>query len=88
VGLPPLATGTTGSPEDGGHVRVALTSGNAKTWFGCDLRPVCICCSSDSRGGNLVAAGPEETFPPFGGKLFIQSCPAITKPCTVWAYQR
>jgi hypothetical protein len=85
VGLTLLATGTTGSPEDGGHARIAATSGNAKAWFGRDLPRVHICCSSQPWGANPVAAGREETFPPVGGRLCVQSCPATTMPGTVWA---
>ena len=44
--------------------------------------------SSDSQGGNPVVEGREETLPPVGGRLYVQSCPAITKSDTVWQYQQ
>ena len=43
--------------------------------------------SSDSLGGNPVVQGREETVPPVGGRLYVASCWAITKPGTVWQLQ-
>jgi hypothetical protein len=39
-------------------------------------------------GGNPVVEGREETLPPVGGRLCVQSCWAITKSDTVWQYQQ
>jgi hypothetical protein len=39
-------------------------------------------------GANPAVAGWEETLRPVGGRLYVQSCLVITKPGTVWRYQR